>query len=77
MLGNVKAKHADYVLLACSFVTGLLDCSTFNNWSVFVGMQTGMTHSLALYSFALLRFGHIKKLFLTIANLQVTRLSSH
>lgn len=38
----VSPKHGDYALLACSFVTGLLDCATFNNWSVFVGMQTGI-----------------------------------
>jgi len=43
-------KHGDYALLACSFVTGLLDCSTFNNWSVFVGMQTGNTVILCLSS---------------------------
>lgn len=43
-------KYGDYALLACSFVTGLLDCSTFNNWSVFVGMQTGNTVILCLSS---------------------------
>jgi len=44
LLGSITPKHCDVALLACSFVTGLLDCATFNNWSAFVGMQTGQTH---------------------------------
>jgi hypothetical protein len=50
LFGPLTNKHGDYALLACSFVTGLLDCSTFNNWSVFVGMQTGNTVILCLSS---------------------------
>lgn len=33
--------YGDYGLLACSFVTGMVDGASFLNWGVFVGMQTG------------------------------------
>lgn len=46
LMGNITAKHGDLALLCCSFVTGLLDCATFNNWSAFVGMQTGQPQLL-------------------------------
>ena len=39
--GEVDVKRGDLLLLACCFTTGLLDCSTFRNWVVFVSMQTG------------------------------------
>ena len=39
--GEVDVKRGDLLLLACCFTTGLLDCSTFHNWVVFVSMQTG------------------------------------
>jgi len=44
--GTITAKHADIALLFCSFVTGLLDCATFNNWGAFVGMQTGQAYCI-------------------------------
>lgn len=39
--GEVDVERGDLLLLACCFTTGLLDCSTFRNWVVFVSMQTG------------------------------------
>lgn len=42
MLAPVDPKHGDLALLACCFVTGMLDCGVFNNYGVFVGMQTGI-----------------------------------
>nr|POE82225.1 hypothetical protein CFP56_66989 [Quercus suber] len=44
----VDPKRGDLLLLACCFVTGLLDCSTFRNWAAFVSMQTGKTRLGAL-----------------------------
>lgn len=35
-------RGGDLALLSCCVVTGVLDCAAFNNWGVFVGMQTGM-----------------------------------
>ena len=40
-LGPVVKDYGDYGLLACSFVTGMVDGASFLNWGVFVGMQTG------------------------------------
>ncbi|KAH7132623.1 hypothetical protein B0J11DRAFT_522148 [Dendryphion nanum] len=40
--------HGDIPLLISSFTTGLLDATSFNNWGVFIGMQTGNTIILAL-----------------------------
>lgn len=40
---EIDTKRGDLLLLACCFVTGLLDCSTFRNWAIFVSMQTGMS----------------------------------
>jgi uncharacterized membrane protein YoaK (UPF0700 family) len=37
----VVKNYGDYGLLACSFVTGMVDGASFLNWGVFVGMQTG------------------------------------
>ncbi|CAK3783111.1 Hypothetical predicted protein [Lecanosticta acicola] len=45
---EIDAKRGDLLLLACCFVTGLLDCSTFRNWATFVSMQTGNTIILCL-----------------------------
>ncbi|KAL9060022.1 MAG: hypothetical protein Q9162_000872 [Coniocarpon cinnabarinum] len=45
---SVDPKRGDLLLLACCFVTGLLDCGVFNNYGVFVGMQTGNTVILCL-----------------------------
>jgi len=48
--GAVKKDHGDLVLLAHSFVTGLVDAGSFSNWGVFCGMQTGNTVILGLSS---------------------------
>ncbi|KAB8360601.1 hypothetical protein FH972_024339 [Carpinus fangiana] len=48
LLGAVKTNHGDLCLLAYCFVTGMLDCASFNNWGVFVAMQTGNTVILCL-----------------------------
>ena len=41
ILGPVKKSHGDLALLACCFVTGMVDAASFSNWGAFVGMQTG------------------------------------
>lgn len=48
MLGPVTKEHGDLPLLACSFVTGLVDAAVFRNNGMFVGMQTGMSLSRSL-----------------------------
>jgi hypothetical protein len=48
-LGPVVKDYGDYGLLACSFVTGMVDGASFLNWGVFVGMQTG---EFSCYSFS-------------------------
>jgi len=45
---EIDVKRADLLLLACCFVTGLLDTSTFRNWAAFVSMQTGNTIIICL-----------------------------
>ncbi|OCL05381.1 hypothetical protein AOQ84DRAFT_299033 [Glonium stellatum] len=45
---HVDQRHGDIPLFVCCFTTGLLDSVSFNNWGVFVGMQTGNTVLLAL-----------------------------
>lgn len=54
LLGPVDKEKGDVALLAHSFVTGMVDAATFSNWSVFVGMQTGMFFHL-IYLFFLCR----------------------
>lgn len=49
VFGPVKRVHADLALLACCFVTGMVDAASFANWSVFVGMQTGKEFHLPLF----------------------------
>nr|POF16333.1 hypothetical protein CFP56_23851 [Quercus suber] len=41
----IDTKRGDLLLLACCFVTGLLDCSTFRNWAAF---ETRSFSALAL-----------------------------
>ncbi|KAL9082117.1 MAG: hypothetical protein Q9159_006708 [Coniocarpon cinnabarinum] len=48
MFDQVDTKHGDLLLFACCFVQGLLDCTAFKNWAVFIGMQTGNTVILCL-----------------------------
>ena len=38
---TVDQRHGDIPLFVCCFTSGLLDSVSFNNWGVFVGMQTG------------------------------------
>jgi hypothetical protein len=38
---EITESWADSVLIASSFITGLLDSAVFNVWSCFVSMQTG------------------------------------
>ncbi|KAJ9629574.1 hypothetical protein H2203_001948 [Taxawa tesnikishii (nom. ined.)] len=47
-LGPVTNDYGDLALLACSFVTGMVDAASFSNWAVFCGMQTGNTVILGL-----------------------------
>ena len=46
LLVPLDPKRGDLALLACCFVTGMLDCAVFNNYGVFVGMQTGICDDL-------------------------------
>ena len=41
LMGPVKKDGLDYVLLAHSLATGMVDAASFSNWGVFCGMQTG------------------------------------
>lgn len=41
ILGPVVKDYGDLPLLACSFVSGLVDGASFRNWGMFVSMQTG------------------------------------
>ncbi|OAG45102.1 hypothetical protein AYO21_00450 [Fonsecaea monophora] len=43
LTSDVDTRWADTILLACFFVTGMVDSVAFNTWSCFVGMQTGNT----------------------------------
>ncbi|KIW28945.1 uncharacterized protein PV07_04797 [Cladophialophora immunda] len=43
LTSDIDTRWADTILLACFFVTGMVDSVAFNTWSCFVGMQTGNT----------------------------------
>lgn len=43
LLAPVNLHHADLPLLACCFVTGIIDAGAYNAWGNFMGMQTGMS----------------------------------
>ncbi|KAL8787700.1 MAG: hypothetical protein Q9195_007656 [Heterodermia aff. obscurata] len=45
---NIRVDNAYIPLLACCFLTGLIDAGSYSAWSVFMGMQTGNTIFLAL-----------------------------
>jgi hypothetical protein len=49
MMQEVTESWGDLILLACVFISGLLDAAIFNVWSCFIGMQTGTTRSLHRY----------------------------
>ncbi|KAL8926576.1 MAG: hypothetical protein Q9208_002903 [Pyrenodesmia sp. 3 TL-2023] len=40
LLAPVTLRHADLPLLACCFVTGIIDAGAYNAWGTFMGMQT-------------------------------------
>lgn len=40
--GPIDPRRGDLALFACCYVTGLLDAAAFNNWGLFIGMQTGL-----------------------------------
>ena len=44
---TVDVRHAPLNLLVCCFLVGLVDAATYNTWSVFMSMQTGMPLSQA------------------------------
>lgn len=46
LIAPVNLHHADLPLLACCFVTGIIDAGAYNAWGTFMGMQTGK-HSSA------------------------------
>ncbi|CAL8585002.1 hypothetical protein XPA_010584 [Xanthoria parietina] len=48
LAANISTRHADLPLLACCFVTGIIDAGAYNAWGTFMGMQTGNTIFLAL-----------------------------
>lgn len=39
---NIRLDYAYLPLLVCCFLTGLIDAASYNAWTVFMGMQTGM-----------------------------------
>lgn len=47
LAADVDERWTDLPLLACCFITGLLDSAVFNVWQCFVGMQTGKHARLA------------------------------
>ncbi|KAL8950572.1 MAG: hypothetical protein Q9222_003406 [Ikaeria aurantiellina] len=48
LVAPIDTHHADLPLLACCFVTGIIDAGAYNAWGTFMGMQTGNTIFLAL-----------------------------
>lgn len=45
MSQDVHEDWTDVILIAMSFITGMVDAAVFNVWSCFVGMQTGTLKS--------------------------------
>ncbi|KAI1112809.1 hypothetical protein F5Y14DRAFT_420309 [Nemania sp. NC0429] len=43
LMVNVRREWTDLILLACYFVTGMLDSASISTWGSFVSMQTGNT----------------------------------
>lgn len=48
LLTRISTHHADLSLLLCTFVSGVIDSSVYNSWTVFAAMQTGNTIFLSL-----------------------------
>ena len=42
---RVDLHYAPLNLLICCFLVGLIDAASYNTWSVFMSMQTGMFNS--------------------------------
>jgi hypothetical protein len=58
LLRDISLKSADLPMLACSFLSGLVDGVAFNAGAVFVSMQTGTGFSILHVSLAILpRYG--------------------
>lgn len=47
LVAPINPHHADLPLLACCFVTGIIDAGAYNAWGTFMGMQTGKLLSIA------------------------------
>ncbi len=43
----IRVQNAYLPLLVCCFITGVIDAGSYNAWSVFMGMQTGMLFHIA------------------------------
>ena len=48
LLARIATEYVDLPLLLCTFVSGLIDSSVYNSWTVFAAMQTGNTIFLSL-----------------------------
>ncbi|KAG0635598.1 hypothetical protein HOY80DRAFT_981462 [Tuber brumale] len=48
LLTRISIQHVDLPLLLCTFVSGVIDSSVYNAWTVFAAMQTGNTIFLSL-----------------------------
>ncbi|KAF2102706.1 hypothetical protein NA57DRAFT_71692 [Rhizodiscina lignyota] len=55
ILEPIQPTFGDLALLVCCFVSGMTDAVSFDNWGVFVGMQTGNTVLLGLSAASLPR----------------------
>jgi uncharacterized membrane protein YoaK (UPF0700 family) len=45
---DLTARHADLILIACFFISGILDSVAYSTWGAFFSMQTGNTLFFAL-----------------------------
>ncbi|KAL8835372.1 MAG: hypothetical protein Q9176_006943 [Flavoplaca citrina] len=70
---RVDVHYAPLNLLVCCFLVGLIDAASYNTWSVFMSMQTGMYHLQPISPFSLTdpppRAGNTIFLALSTANL--------
>lgn len=49
ILGPLEKDHGDLALLACCFVTGMVDAAAFSNYSVFVGVRASLCRRRAFF----------------------------
>lgn len=47
MRQNLSQKYTAWLLVACFFVSGIIDVAAFTTWGVFANLQTGNTITLA------------------------------